>query len=92
MKIGGLEWDDANLEHIARHAITPAEVEDVCFGTHIAYHGKHARYVLYGQADNGKYIMLVLMHSYGTVLRPITAREMSESEKHAYRKSIRRTL
>ena len=89
MKISRLEWDDVNIEHIATHGITPTEVEDVCFGTHIAYRGKYARNILYGQADNGKYIIVVLMHLYETVFRTITAHEMSENKKHAYRKRLR---
>jgi hypothetical protein len=35
MKIDELDWDDNNIEHIARHGVTPQEVEDVCYGFHI---------------------------------------------------------
>ncbi len=89
MKVGGLEWDDANIEHIGRHTITPAEVEDICFGTHIAYRGRHSRYVLYGQTSNGRHIRVVLVRLYGTMFRPVTAFDMSESEKRNYRKRFR---
>jgi len=31
MEIREFEWDDNNIEHIARHAVFPDEVEDVAF-------------------------------------------------------------
>ncbi len=31
MEITWFEWDSANIEHIARHNISPDEVEDVAF-------------------------------------------------------------
>lgn len=36
MYISGLDWDDNNDREIARHHVSPEEVEDVCFGQHIA--------------------------------------------------------
>jgi uncharacterized DUF497 family protein len=89
MKIAQLEWDDENVEHIARHQITPVEVEEVCFEQHIAYRATHGRYVLYGQTANRKYIKVVLVRLYRTVFRPKTAYEMSDREKRGYRKRIK---
>jgi hypothetical protein len=31
MEIREFEWDDNNIEHIARHVVFPDEVEDVAF-------------------------------------------------------------
>jgi len=31
MEIREFEWDDNNIEHIARHGVFPDEVEDVAF-------------------------------------------------------------
>jgi hypothetical protein len=31
-----LVWDSWNVAHIARHEVTPDEVEEVCHGEHIA--------------------------------------------------------
>jgi hypothetical protein len=36
MQIDDLEWDDRNEAHIARHQVEPEEVEDVCYGNHMA--------------------------------------------------------
>ncbi len=89
MKIGGLQWDDENIEHIGGHGITPSEVEDVCFGPHIAYPARYGRYLIYGKAYHGKYIKVVLEHLYEIMFRPKTAYPMTESEKKNHRKKIK---
>ena len=89
MKISGLQWDDENIEHIGRHGITPSEVEDVCFGPHIANHARYGRYVVYGKTNHGKYIRVVLKRLYGLMFRPKTAYPMTESEKKKYRRRIK---
>ena len=86
MKFVSLEWYDENIEHISKHRVTPVEVEDVCFGLHIAYSGENNRYILYGQTDNGRYLKIVLKRLHGSRFRPITAFDISESEKRSYRK------
>lgn len=86
MRIKGLCWDDANIEHLARHGVDPVEIEDVCFGKHISFRGHRRRYILYGKTEGGRMIMVVLERLSGQVFRPITAREMTESERHSYRR------
>ena len=88
MKISGLEWDDGNIEHIIRHSVTPPEIEDVSFGRHLAYSGKNDRYILYGQTDGGRYLKVILERRHGNHYRPVTAFDMSNHEKHNYRKRL----
>lgn len=88
MKIKSLHWDDVNIEHVARHGVSPANIEDVCFGEHISFRGRERRYILYGKTESGGMIMVVLERLYGQVFSPITARAMTEKEKHSYRKKV----
>ena len=88
MRIGELHWDDANIEHIAQHSLDPVDIEDVCFGEHIAFRGRGRRYVVYGKTESGGMIMVVLERLFGQVFRPVTARRMTEKEKHSYRKRV----
>jgi uncharacterized protein len=85
MKISSLEWDDENILHVGRHNIDPVEVEDVCYGQHVAYKGKLSRYILYGRTFSGRFIKLVLQKLYDSVFRPVTAYEMTDSEKHKFK-------
>jgi uncharacterized DUF497 family protein len=86
LKIQALHWDDANTEHVARHGLSPADIEDVCYGEHLAFKGKYRRLILYGKTKGGEMIMVVLERIYDQVFRLITARSMTGNEKHSYRK------
>lgn len=89
MKIGRLEWDDINLEHIAgKHGLSPGEVEDICFGSHWVCPARHNRKAMYEKTSTGKYLMIVLERLRNNVFRVITAREMSLKEKREYRAVI----
>lgn len=90
MKIDSLDWDDENIEHIARHNVNPQEVEDVCFGTHIGEGEGTQRYILSGQSSNGRYLNVVVERIGKRLFRPITAFEMSENYKRRYRKRLRK--
>jgi uncharacterized DUF497 family protein len=90
MKITGLEWDDINLEHIiGKHRITPTEIEDVCFGTHYACSAKYKRKAIYGQASGGRYLLVIVEGLNKNVYRPITARNMTLSERRKYNEIMR---
>ena len=84
MRIKRLNWDKRNVFHIARHGITVKNVEDVCSGKHIARKVKD-RYLIYGETEARRSIFIVLEKT-GDNFRPITARDMSESEKKIYKK------
>jgi uncharacterized DUF497 family protein len=84
MRIKRLNWDKRNIFHIACHGITVKDVEDVCADRHIARKVKD-RYIIYGDTEAGRHIFIVL-EKRGDNFRPITARDMSESEKKIYKK------
>lgn len=88
MIIGDLQWDDENVEHIARHNVNPQEVEDICFGSHISERESNQRYILSGQTAAGRYLNVVIERVGKGLFRPITAFEMSESYKSRYRKRM----
>ena len=86
MRISGLQWDDINLEHIiAKHGLSPNEVEDICFGPHYACPAKYNRKAIYGQTTSGKYVVVILERLYGSIYRPVTARGMKRDEQRKYR-------
>ena len=87
MRIKRLNWDKRNVFHIARHGITVKDVEDVCSGKHIARKVKD-RYLIYGETEARRHIFIVLEKT-GDNFRPITARDVSESEKKIYKKKMK---
>ena len=86
MRVDELEWDDENIEHIARHNVNPQEVEDVCFGLHISERERDQRYILSGQTTGGTYLNVVVERVGKGLFRPITAFEMSDNYKRRYRR------
>jgi len=90
MKINELQWDDDNIEHIARHVVNPQEVEDICFGFHIYVRESGQRYIMSGQSASGRYLNVVIERVGKGVFRTITAFEMSENYKRRYKKRLGR--
>ncbi len=90
MVISELEWDDENVEHIARHSVSPEEVEDVCFGLNVSERESKNRYILCGQTDGGRRLNVVVQRISRGIFRPITAFEMSEKYKTRYKRHFRK--
>jgi len=87
MRISKLDWDDYRIEHVAEHGVETEEVWEVCEDSlHLARRQGRNRYRLYGQTEEGRYLFIVLEHVEGTIYKPITARDMNESEKQNFRR------
>ena len=81
MYVQHFNWDFWNIDHLARHGVSPSEAEFVCRGNSIVVRGREGRYLVYGRTDAGRYLFIVIrIHSRG-VIRIITARDMTHSEK-----------
>lgn len=88
MIISEIQWDDENIEHVARHNVNPHEVEDVCFGLHISEGAGNQRYILSGQTAGGRYLNVVIERVGKGLFRPITGFEMSDNYRRRYRKRL----
>jgi uncharacterized DUF497 family protein len=92
MQIDHLVWDDWNVAHIAEHDVEPEEVESVCHTEqHLARRAgitrySLARYHLYGQTENGRYLFIVLDREVASSFYVVTARDMDESEKRSFKR------
>ena len=89
MKIHNLLWPDERIEHIARHAVTPEEVEQVCFGHSLVLRtkseGPNPVYYVLGQTAAGRYLFCVVIAFPDGNGYPITARSMTDKEKRRFR-------
>ncbi len=87
LTISDLIWDDWNEEHIARHHITPGEVEEICYGEPWTLRARgQDTWALYGQTDGGRYLMVILAHRGHGIYYPVTARPMSDAERRRYQR------
>jgi uncharacterized DUF497 family protein len=88
MKIENITWDENTANHIARHAVSPEEVEEVLFNDSDSpriMRGKENRYLAYGKTNAGRLLLVVLIIS-NRKTRIITARDMTDREKKFYRR------
>ncbi len=60
MDIQHLVWDAANIAHIARHNVTPDEVEEVCQGHYEAEQSYRGRIQVVGKTSSGRELAIVL--------------------------------
>ncbi|HYU32880.1 MAG TPA: BrnT family toxin [Thermoanaerobaculia bacterium] len=91
MQLHEVIWKDVFVDKLeAKHGVTTAEVEQVLFyKPHVrrAQKGKvkgEDLYVAYGQTDEGRYLVVFFICKYKTAALPISAREMTSSERRYY--------
>lgn len=91
MEITWFEWDDNNIEHIARHNVSPDEVEDVAFddAPWVRKGRSGTRYML-GFTAGGRYIFTVYALKSKGIARVITAMDMDETTKKLYKKRAKK--
>ncbi len=84
-----LEIDDHILEKIETvHNVQFNEAEEVCLSErHHVRKGKEGLYKIFGQSYAGRYLLVVLADKQNGDWKVVTAREMTETEKHLYRKT-----
>jgi uncharacterized DUF497 family protein len=84
--ISGFEWDDDNIQHIARHDFTPAEVEEVFAGDYKVRRTRQKRYIALGETLDGRLAFVVFCRLSGGLARVITARDMEAKERRLFRR------
>lgn len=91
MEIREFEWDDNNIDHIARHKVSPDEVEDVAFDDDpwVRKGRKGTRYML-GFTIAGRYLFVVYVPKGKGIARVITAMDMDDKTRKLYRKRSKR--
>ena len=88
--IESLEVDDHILDKIeSKRGITFSEVEEACLSDkrHVRK-SKEGLYKLFSQTDAGRYILVVLLNLGDGNWKVVTAREMTDSERQLFKKSI----
>jgi len=82
-------WPRDRIDRIARHGVTPDEVDQACFGHPLVLRAKSAGenpvYYVLGQTDAGRYLFTVIIQFPDGNGYPVTARSMTEKEKRRYR-------
>ena len=84
MRVTHFDWDDGNVEHIARHNVTPEEAEEVLARKFMARRTRGGYYSALGRTLAGRYLFLVFSCGLGGTARVITAMDMSKKQRRLY--------
>jgi uncharacterized DUF497 family protein len=82
-------WDESNIEHIANHGVEPYEAEEVIDDDPRILKAGKDRFAAYGQADSGRYLLVVFALKSEQRIRVITARDLTVAEKKRLRRRRR---
>jgi uncharacterized protein len=81
-----IHWTDDSETHIARHGVTPEEVEQSTHRPFYTMPGRDGTTLLFGQTDAGRYLLVVLARSGDGRWFVVTARAMTDSERRVFKK------
>jgi hypothetical protein len=87
---GEIMWTAEAEAHIARHGITPDEVEEAAYGRpRYTTKGRDESTLVFGQTSAGRYLFLVISEAMDGRDFPVTARDMDDDEKRLFREKGR---
>lgn len=86
--VSSIRWTEEHINHIADHAISPEEVEEVCFNEEdqpLIRTGREKLHYIFGKTHSGRFLFIVVRFLRPGEVRMVTAREMNAWEKKYYR-------
>jgi len=90
MRVHEFVWPQDRIDHVARHGVTPEEVEEVCFGRPFVQRarsqGESPVYYVLGPTATGRYLFCVVIRLSDGKGYPVTARPMTDREKGRYKR------
>ncbi|MGB7293099.1 MAG: BrnT family toxin [Thermodesulfobacteriota bacterium] len=87
--ISSIKWTDKSITYIARYAIRPREVEEVCFNENDApfiRSGRENLHYVFGRTYSGRFLFIVVRFIRQGEVRVITGRDMNTWEKNYFKK------
>jgi hypothetical protein len=85
-----IRWTDNSEDHIAAHDVTPDEVEQVIYTRpRLVLKGLEGTAYVFGTTDGGRYLLVVLTESIDGRAYVVTARDMTNAKRQAFRRKGR---
>ncbi len=85
-----IRWTSESEAHIARHGVTPEEVEQAVNGRpRYEARGREDSTLLFCATENGRSLLVVLAEALDGRWYVATAREMTDTERRAFRRKGR---
>ncbi len=81
------DWDAANIRHIGRHRVTPADVEQVFANDPMTVgtqqHNEEERFLCFGRTNGGRFLTVLYTERAGRI-RVVTAYPMTGAQRRMY--------
>lgn len=81
IELSELQWDEFNVEHIAKHNVSMVEVEETCKNKIYIDETYAERYLLVGKTKGNRMISVVLVKKDKLTYYAVTARDSSKGER-----------
>lgn len=82
-----LLWNEWNVKHIAKHAVIPEEVEEICSNSYSysSDDARHGRFIITGITSKGRILAVIIEPTeQEDIYYPVSARDASRKERKAY--------
>ncbi len=87
--IKNLIWDDGNVAHIAKHDVSPSEIEETLEINRVEWEAYKERIFIVGSTKTGRMLTVILEPKEGAgIYKPITAYDASKTSIRTYNKEI----
>ena len=85
-----IRWTDKAEDHIAAHHVTPDEVEQIVYTRpRLVLRGREGTEYMFGTTDAGRCLLVVLAESIDGQGYVVTAQDMTDAERQAFRRKGR---
>jgi uncharacterized DUF497 family protein len=85
-----IRWTEDAEDHIATHAVTPDEVEQLVNSRpRLVLAGRQGTEYVFGTTSAGRYLLVVLAEAIDGRDYVVTAREMTDAERRTFRRKER---
>jgi len=87
--LSSIKWTEISIDHIAKHAVSAYEVEEVCFnedGPPFIRSGSGNLHFILGKSYSGRFLFVVARFIRQGEIGVITARDMNEWEKKYFKR------
>ena len=88
------EWDESNIEHVAKHYVIPKEAEEVFFdennvsGEDFKHSKSEERFLIIGKTKKGR-LLYQIFTIRGDKIRVISSRDINKKEVGLYEKETK---
>ena len=86
--MGAYRWNDANVEHIERHGVSPEEAE--YFIDDASHQFPRAigdgKFLVWGKTEDGHYLQVIFIYSPPGFVYVIHARPLTKGERKQFRR------